>query len=178
VEFDADGNSLGATIATDLGNGDRSGGTDEDRLFGMIYSGGISMIRIHDNDDGPIEVDHLQFGRLLDPPPAQSVRFSLGPGAPDGASIDPQTGVFTWTTNEIHGPSNHSVTVRATDDGSPSVSTSRTLTITVNEINEPPVLDQILNETVTQGQTLHFNARAADPDQPASSLEFSLDARR
>jgi hypothetical protein len=174
--FDADGNSLGVTGATDLGDADRAGGTAEDRFFGVVYMGGISMIRIRDNDDGPIEVDHLQYGRIEPPAPQnQPVTYSLAPGAPVGATIDPQTGVFTWTPTEAQGPNDYSVTVRVNDNAAASLGASRTFRIAVNEINEPPVLGQLANHTIAQGETLRFTALASDPDQPAHPLEFTLD---
>ena len=36
--------------------------------------------------------------------PANALTFSLDPGAPTGASIDPQSGVFSWTPAEAQGP--------------------------------------------------------------------------
>jgi hypothetical protein len=65
-----------------------------------------------------------------DPDPGQTLTFSLGPGAPAGARIDPTTGVFTWTPRE-ESSSPTSVTIRVTDDGSPPLSASRTFSISV-----------------------------------------------
>jgi hypothetical protein len=36
--------------------------------------------------------------------PAQNLTFSLDAGAPDGAEIDPETGVFTWTPTPAQSP--------------------------------------------------------------------------
>ena len=51
--------------------------------------------------------------------PANTLTFSLDAGAPAGASIDPATGVFTWTPTEAQGPGVYPVTVRVTDNGRP-----------------------------------------------------------
>lgn len=176
--FDAAGNSLGTILATDLGDAGRSGTTGEDRFFGVTYRGGIAMVKISDNDDGKVEVDHLQYGRVEPEPlpPARTLTFSLDPGAPAGAMIDPETGVFTWTPTEIQGPRQHSITVRVADDGTPSLNASRTFVVSVNEVNEPPVLANIFNQTASQAQTLRFTAHATDPDRPTNRLDFSLDA--
>ena len=51
--------------------------------------------------------------------PANTLTFSLDAGAPAGASIDPATGLFTWTPSEAQGPGVYPVTVRVTDNGTP-----------------------------------------------------------
>jgi hypothetical protein len=60
--------------------------------------------------------------------------FSLDPGFPTGASIDPSTGVFTFTPTEEQGPGTHTVVVRVTDSADPTCSDFETITITVNEV--------------------------------------------
>ncbi|MEO8497164.1 MAG: putative Ig domain-containing protein, partial [Planctomycetota bacterium] len=102
--------------------------------------------------------------------------FSLDSGAPSGAGIDPVTGVFTWTPSEAQGPGTFDITVRVTDDGTPNLSDSETITVTVGEVNEPPVLAAIGNKSVDEGSLLTFTASASDPDTPANTLTFSLDA--
>jgi len=108
--------------------------------------------------------------------PPQSLTFSLDTGAPAGASIDPGTGVFTWTPTEAQGPGSHAVTVRVTDDGLPPLEDFETLTIQVNEVAQAPVLAAIGNRTVSEGTALSFTAGATDGDLPAQTLTFSLDA--
>ncbi len=66
--------------------------------------------------------------------PPQTLKFSLGPGAPAGAVIDPKTGVFSWTTGEEHGGADYLVTIKVSDDGVPSLSSETTLKIIVNSI--------------------------------------------
>jgi hypothetical protein len=105
--------------------------------------------------------------------PANSLTFSLDSGAPAGASIDPASGLFTWTPTEAQGPGNFSVTVRVSDG---QFSDFETITIDVAEVNLPPVLAPIGNRSVDEEQTLSFIATASDPDLPANSLTFSLDS--
>jgi uncharacterized protein (UPF0179 family) len=107
--------------------------------------------------------------------PAQSLTFSLDVGAPAGASINASSGVFTWTPTEAQGPGTYNVTVRATDNGSPTLSDSETVQITVNEVNIAPVLAAIGNKSVNEGSTLSFAANATDSDVPAQALTYSLD---
>jgi hypothetical protein len=102
--------------------------------------------------------------------------FSLDAGAPAGASIDPQTGVFSWTPTEAQGPGSYAITVRVTDNGTPPLSATQTFTVTVHEVNQPPVLAAIADRTVNAGATLAFTNSATDPDLPPNTLSFSLDA--
>lgn len=67
----------------------------------------------------------------------QSLTYSLGAGAPAGASIHPTTGVFSWTPSAGQGANSYNVTVIVTDNGSPVLSDSETFTITVDEVSVP-----------------------------------------
>ena len=53
-----------------------------------------------------------------------------------------------------------SVTFTATDDGTPALSDAETILITVNEVNDAPVLDPIGNQTVNELALLTFTATA------------------
>jgi hypothetical protein len=63
--------------------------------------------------------------------PANSLAFSLGGGAPAGASINSATGQFSWAPT-VAQAGIHSITVRATDNGTPSLSDYETITVAVN----------------------------------------------
>lgn len=104
----------------------------------------------------------------------QSLAYALDPSAPQGAAIDPQTGRFTWTPLEAHGPGQFAITVRVTDNGSPRLSDLSTFIVSVNEVNSSPVLAPIGNQTVSEGSVISFAASAADSDMPANTLTFSL----
>ena len=69
--------------------------------------------------------------QATDPDAGQSLTFRLDAGAPDGASIDPTTGVFTWTPTSSQGFGVFPITVRVTDNGSPALSASTTVAIAV-----------------------------------------------
>jgi len=73
-------------------------------------------------------------------PPTDRIAFGLAGLPPEGASVDPATGAFTWTPNETHGPGVYHITVVATADDSPIVSAATTFAVTVNEVNQPPVV--------------------------------------
>ncbi|MDB6109459.1 MAG: Na-Ca exchanger/integrin-beta4, partial [Pedosphaera sp.] len=63
--------------------------------------------------------------------PNETLAFTLDPGAPAGASIDPASGLFTWTPTEAQAPASYTITVRVTDNGSPPLSDARTFTVAV-----------------------------------------------
>jgi hypothetical protein len=108
--------------------------------------------------------------------PANTPTYSLDPGAPTGTSINPATGLFTWTPTETQGPATNTITVRVTDNGSPAMSDAGTLTIVVREVNAPPVLTPVTNQTVTAGIQVTITNAAADPDIPTNVLSFTLDS--
>lgn len=107
--------------------------------------------------------------------PAQKLTYSLEPGAATGAKYDPATLTFSWAPSESHGPGVYPVTLRVTDNGNPPLSATGSFTITVTEVNSPPLLTPIPDQRVRAGETLKFTAQASDPDVPTQSLTFSLD---
>ena len=46
----------------------------------------------------------------------------------------------------------------------------------VNEVNNPPVLSNIGDRTISEGFTLTITNKATDPDTPAQTLAFTLDS--
>jgi len=105
--------------------------------------------------------------------PRDVLTFSLDPGAPTGAMINPSTGEFRWTPDEVHGPGVFEVTVRVSDtDG---FSDTQTLRITVKEVNRAPEIDSVDFPLVFAGDTLRTFIPATDPDIPAGTLTFSLE---
>ena len=103
--------------------------------------------------------------------PANLLTYSLV-NAPTGATINPATGVFTWTPGEADGPAAHSVTVRVSDGAGGTAET--TFTITVTESNAAPVLSAIAAQTVAENTLLTVPVIATDADLPADSLTYSL----
>lgn len=113
--------------------------------------------------------------RATDPDnPSQTLTFSLEPGAPPGMTIDPGTGVLTWTPAEADGPGLYFITVRVTDDGQPPLSDLKGFSLIVNELNSAPRLDPIPDQTIPLGATVRFSLSASDPDLPPNTLTFSL----
>src|SRR6185369_8159520 len=88
--------------------------------------------------------------------PHNPLTFSLI-SAPTGASLDPSSGVLTWTPVAEQLPSTNLFTIGVTDNGSPPFSDTGSFTVVVNEQNSTPVLfvppDQIIDEFETLGVT-------------------------
>jgi hypothetical protein len=82
------------------------------------------------------------------------------------------TGTFDWTPGFTQA-GNHSVTFIVNDSGSPVASASETITITVGNVNRPPVLQPIGNLNVEEGMELAFTISATDPDGDALSLDIA-----
>ena len=125
---------------------------------------------------GAVEGQTLNFtATASDPNSGDALTFSLDAGAPLGAGIS-AGGLFSWAPTEAQGGSNYSVTVRVTDSASPALSDFETFSINVLKTNSPPVLNTINNQFVWEQTPLSFTATASDPDVPAQSFTFSLDA--
>jgi len=97
--------------------------------------------------------------------PVQTLTYSLD-GAPEGAVIDPSSGVFSWTPSET---GEYTFTVLVNDG---LLYDYEIITVTV-EGNNPPVLDPIGNKTANELVALTFTASASDPDE-GQILTFSL----
>jgi Putative Ig domain/Stage II sporulation protein len=105
-----------------------------------------------------------------------TLTFSLSSDSPAGASINPASGVFTWTPEDALSNTVHSVTARATDDGQPRMTASTTFSVTVlsHLPNHAPVLAAVPGKTVHAGSTVVFTNTASDEDT-ADTLSFSMD---
>ena len=100
--------------------------------------------------------------------PANSLTFSLDPGAPAGATIDPTTGAFSWTVSSC---GSTPVTIRVTDNGSLALSDAETILIETG-CGSGVVLNPIGDKTTNEQATLLFSASATTSD--GSLASFSL----
>ncbi|MGC3961456.1 MAG: putative Ig domain-containing protein [Verrucomicrobiota bacterium] len=105
--------------------------------------------------------------------PANALTFGLVQG-PAGLTSTPSSGVMNWTPTEAQGPGNYPVTVRVTDNGSPSLSVTNTFTINVSETNAAPSLVAIASRVVHAGTLVTQTNEASDTDLPANILSYSL----
>jgi PKD repeat protein len=69
----------------------------------------------------------------------QSLLFSLDPGAPSSASVDPGTGIFTWTPDGSYANTTNTIAVRVTDNGVPPLSAAQSFNVAVVPLVFQPV---------------------------------------
>jgi hypothetical protein len=70
--------------------------------------------------------------------------FSLDPGAPAGASINPTNGVLRWTPSCGQASTTNLITVRVTDSGWTNMTDAVSLTVAVSDCVQPGLGQQIL----------------------------------
>ncbi len=100
--------------------------------------------------------------------PPDTLAFSAA-GLPDGASIDPTSGAFSWTPSEDQdGLHRFNLTVSDGRGGSDH----QMVSVGVLEVNAPPAFDAAPDHIVSGPSQL--NLTATDPDLPANTLTYSL----
>ena len=100
--------------------------------------------------------------------PWQTLTFSLAAGAPYGCVINPTNGVLTWTPDRQHGtgPGSYAIGVVVTDNGSPALSATNVMQVTVSEPSIPLLLGVwglLTNRTLVAAQDLGV---PGDPNLP------------
>ena len=106
--------------------------------------------------------------------PANALAFSLDAGAPAGASIT-AGGVFNWTPTEAQGPGTYPITVRVTDDGTPSMSDFETIQVTVNEVNSAPTADADGPYAGSVNGIINFDGSgSSDPDGDVLTYDWTF----
>ncbi len=109
--------------------------------------------------------------------PVLPLTYSLTGTVPAGASIDPNTGLLTWTPGADQPAGATSITVVVSDDSSPPLTASRTITIDVfSSVVRPPILHAPPTQQANIGSAFSLNLSqfASDPNSPALSLTYSL----
>ncbi len=104
----------------------------------------------------------LEFTVSAVDPNGENLTFDVS-DLPDGANFDSNTKTFTWTPN-YDDTGNYNVTFSVTDNGTPSESDSETITISVDDVNRPPVLAEIGDKSIDENNTLNFTVSGLDPD--------------
>src|SRR5207245_5272704 len=100
--------------------------------------------------------------------PSNSLTFALVSG-PTGLTVS-SAGAIAWTPTEAQGPSTNTVTVRVSDNGSPSLSATNSFLVIVTEVNSAPVLTVPATQTIAEQTALSVNATAKDWSVQARTL--------
>jgi hypothetical protein len=170
-ELQGPGSYLFTVRATDNGTPPRSGVA---RLNVAVTEANLAPVIGSLADQSVDEGAQLAFTLVATDPdfPANTLTYALEPGAPAGASINPVTGEFAWTPTEDQGPRVFDVAFRVTDNGSPALSATKSIKVTVNEVNNPPSLTQPSPQSVDEGATLSLTLVGADPE--GAAVRYSL----
>ena len=75
-----------------------------------------------------------------DPDSAQSLSYSLDPGAPPAASIGSANGIFSWAPDSTYANTTNGITVRVMDNGAPPLSDAQTFDVAVVPLVFEPVI--------------------------------------
>jgi hypothetical protein len=136
------------------GDGNGSPGGDS---IGVNTAPQLGAIANRAIDEGQV----LSFtANATDANAGDDVTYSLAADAPAGASIHPDTGLFTWTPDDDDGPGAYVITVVATDNGSPALSVTRQFTVTVNDVTEATIAGRFAfyNRSAFDGGNVAANA--------------------
>ncbi|MCA1971595.1 MAG: tandem-95 repeat protein [Caenispirillum sp.] len=121
------------------------------------------------------EGEELRFTVSASDIDSATLTYSLV-GAPAGAGIDPDTGVFTWTPSEAQGPGSYTFDIVVSDG---SLSDRQTITVTVHEVNDAPAITSngggaSASITVAENTTAVTTVTASDADIPAQTLTYGI----
>lgn len=143
--------------------------TAEERMTVNPVNDPPTFATIHDAtvDEGTL-FDHTAVATDPDAEPG-ALRYSLS-AAPSGTAIDAATGRITWTPSEAQGPGAYPMTVHVSDG---DLATSTNFTLTVREVNVPPVADDISLETSADAPA-SFDLAGSDTDVPANTLTYVI----
>src|SRR5262249_57231955 len=98
--------------------------------------------------------------------PAQIFTFSLVDALPI-FNLTPATGVLTWTPTEAQGPGTYAISVKVSDNGTPSLSATQTFNVNVSGANTAPAVTQFADQPANGLATLTATHSALDADTPA-----------
>jgi len=133
----------------------------------------LSSASINENAGANATVGTLS---TFDQDAGQTFTYTLvsGTGSADNTSFNISSATLRASASfDYETKSSYSVRVRTTDNGSPNLYFEEAFAITVNNVNEAPVLAAIGNKTVSEGSTLTFTISASDPE--TNTLSYSAD---
>jgi hypothetical protein len=81
------------------------------------------------------------------------------------------TGIFYWDTSIDDEGIYYPILFTVSDSGIPQLSDSQEITITVGDLNKPPVLDDIGDQLLNAGELFSLTLTATDPDEDMLSFK-------
>ena len=135
--------------------------TDEETITITVNNVNAAPVLAEIGDQEIDEGEGLVFQIIADDPDDDNLTFEAE-NLPEGAVL--AANLFSWTPGYDQAGVYEDVTIRVWDDGDPRLSDEETITITVNNINRPPVLSDIGDKTIDEDEDLTFQLEANDPD--------------
>lgn len=83
---------------------------------------------------------------------------------PPGASFNSTLGLFSWLPDYDQTGVYTDIIFNCIDDGVPMKRDTERITITIEDVNRPPIFDSVADREVTESYTIEFNVSASDPD--------------
>jgi large repetitive protein len=120
-------------------------------------------------DQAVNELVNLAFSLVGADPDSDPLTYSVD-GLPSGATIDSNTGAFSWTPTEAQGPAIYNLTAKVSDG---VITTSQAFTVTVSEVNVAPAADA-QSITTSEDVLKTGNVTATDADIPAQTLTYAV----
>lgn len=151
----AQAGTYAVTFSVDDGNGGTDSGEVTITVGNINQAPLLGAIGNKTVDEGRL----LQFTLSAEDPDGDNLTYSAIE-LPQGALFDPATRVFSWQPNYTQ-YGNHTVVFFVTDS---ILEDSETITVTVGNVNQPPVLTAIGSLAVDEGKGLNFQLSAADED--------------
>ena len=92
--------------------------------------------------------------------------------SPVGSTLDPETGLFTWTPNSAAGTRTFGIDVQVTDQtGLSDVQTFR-ITVVDVEVSSPPVFVQVQDQSINELEPISIQLVANDSDSAQDQLRY------
>ncbi len=150
-----------AITVTDSGNGDATQAFVDEQSFNIVVRSTNQAPTLEPVDTLTVtEGETLSVALGASDPDGDALTYRAT-NLPAGASLDPATGVLTWTPTLLDAGEDDGITV-AVSDGNQSV--SQTLTIQVNNANQAPVLFSLPEQVGYEDRELRFALFALDFD--------------
>ncbi|MEX0826026.1 MAG: putative Ig domain-containing protein [Acidimicrobiia bacterium] len=154
----------GSPYAVTLTVTDPANQTDEDTFTWTVTDVNRQPTVTSPGDQASDEGDAVNLAIAGSDPDADDLTWTAT-GLPNGLSIDPDSGVVSGTVAfAAAAASPHSVTIRATDDGSPVMFDEVAFTWTVTNVNRPPLVTAPTDQSSAEGDTISLVIGGSDPD--------------
>ncbi len=109
-----------------------------------------------------------------DPDPDDTLTFTAG-NLPEGATFHGPTATFSWVPGYDQAGNYENIEFAVRDGGSPIEVDAELVTITIGDVNRPPVFAPVGPREVLEQESVSFRVEAKDPDGDEATLSYGLD---